>query len=44
MRLGRNLVQVDSYDTKELLDVNGMVGLILFVIVQEKAGEAGRRS
>jgi hypothetical protein len=48
MRLGRNLVQVDSYDTKELLDVNSMVGLILFVLVQGKAGrrssEAGRRS
>jgi hypothetical protein len=48
MRLGCNLVQVDSYDTKELLDVNSMVGLILFVLVQEKAGrrssEAGRRS
>ena len=48
MRLGSTFMEVNNYDTKELLDVNSMVGLILFVLVQGKAGrrssEAGRRS
>jgi hypothetical protein len=48
MRLGSAFMEVNNCNTKKLLDVNNMVELILFVLVQGKAGkrssEAGRRS
>jgi hypothetical protein len=47
MRLGSAFMEVNNCNTKELLDVNNMVELILFVLVQEagkRSSEAGRRS